>query len=127
MLTGSSADSFKDPEWNKQLKARLAAAVKRQQRILGICYGHQVMARVLGGETGTCQALSLVSDLIHLTQLNVHQQQTGVLVLKELNDRSVGTRMCWVINALHLPGTVHIVGATEGAIVMSKFHHDSWV
>ncbi|KAL3161473.1 hypothetical protein ABBQ32_010354 [Trebouxia sp. C0010 RCD-2024] len=52
VLTGSSADSFKDPEWNQQLKARLASAVRRQQRILGICYGHQVMARVLGGETG---------------------------------------------------------------------------
>lgn len=52
MLTGSSADSFKDPDWNVQLKARLAAAVKRKQRILGICYGHQILARVLGGETG---------------------------------------------------------------------------
>lgn len=52
VLTGSSADSYKDPDWNNQLRARLAAAVKRQQRILGICYGHQIMARVLGGETG---------------------------------------------------------------------------
>lgn len=52
VLTGSSADSYRDPDWNVQLKARLASAVKRQQRILGICYGHQLMARVLGGETG---------------------------------------------------------------------------
>lgn len=52
VLTGSSADSFKDPDWNVQLQARLASAVKRKQRILGICYGHQIMARVLGGETG---------------------------------------------------------------------------
>lgn len=56
MVTGSSADSFRDPDWNQQLKARLAAAVKRQQRILGLCYGHQIMARVLGGETGRLYA-----------------------------------------------------------------------
>lgn len=52
VLTGSSADSFRDPDWNVQLRARLTSAVKRQQRILAICYGHQLMARVLGGETG---------------------------------------------------------------------------
>ena len=68
VVTGSSADSFRDPDWNQQLKARLAAAVKRQQRILGLCYGHQIMARVLGGETGRPLGSTYALALMHSAQ-----------------------------------------------------------
>ena len=52
VITGSAADSFAQEVWIMKLKKSLAAAAERRQRILAICFGHQLMSIVLGGMTG---------------------------------------------------------------------------
>eukprot|EP00891_Asterochloris_glomerata_P006097 jgi/Astpho2/6097/Aster-04044 len=51
VITGSAADSFAQEAWIMKLRKSLTAASERRQRILAICFGHQLMSIVLGGMT----------------------------------------------------------------------------
>ncbi|KAL1944062.1 hypothetical protein VTO73DRAFT_3880 [Trametes versicolor] len=52
LLTGSSASAYENLEWiNKLIEyVRFLAKEKPRIRIFGICFGHQIVARALGGE-----------------------------------------------------------------------------
>ena len=49
LITGSRADSFSDDEWVAVLRSWLVEADRVQARVLGICFGHQIIAHALGG------------------------------------------------------------------------------
>ncbi|KAI0777649.1 class I glutamine amidotransferase-like protein [Trametes elegans] len=52
LLTGSAASAYENLDWINRLVdyVRYLAKEKPQVRILGICFGHQIVARALGGE-----------------------------------------------------------------------------
>ncbi|PCH38959.1 class I glutamine amidotransferase-like protein [Wolfiporia cocos MD-104 SS10] len=52
MLTGSAASAYENLEWINRLVeyVREVALTKPQVKIFGICFGHQIVARALGGE-----------------------------------------------------------------------------
>ncbi|TFK93407.1 class I glutamine amidotransferase-like protein [Polyporus arcularius HHB13444] len=52
LLTGSSASAYENLDWINRLieYVRFLAAEKPKIRIFGICFGHQIVARALGGE-----------------------------------------------------------------------------
>ena len=52
ILTGSAADAHADEPWILRLKETVAALHARRRKILGICFGHQVVAGALGGASG---------------------------------------------------------------------------
>ena len=48
LLTGSRADAFGDEPWVRTLRAQVLQRLDAGQRLLGICFGHQLMAHCLG-------------------------------------------------------------------------------
>jgi GMP synthase (glutamine-hydrolysing) len=52
VVTGSHAMVTEHQEWSERTARWLAGAVEQEIPILGICYGHQLLAYSLGGEVG---------------------------------------------------------------------------
>ena len=52
LLTGSKADSFSDEPWVRTLRERTSELLKQRKKLLGICFGHQLIAVCLGAEVG---------------------------------------------------------------------------
>jgi GMP synthase (glutamine-hydrolysing) len=50
IITGSKASVYWDEEWIDLLKSWVDEAIERDMPMLGICWGHQLLADVLGGE-----------------------------------------------------------------------------
>ncbi|MEM7205182.1 MAG: glutamine amidotransferase [Planctomycetota bacterium] len=52
VVTGSPANATDGAPWSLACEAWLAALVQRRTPVLGVCYGHQILARALGGAVG---------------------------------------------------------------------------
>ncbi len=52
LLTGSKADSFSDEPWVRTLRERTSELLKQRKKLLGICFGHQLIAHCLGADVG---------------------------------------------------------------------------
>ncbi len=50
LVTGSKADSFATDPWIETLKTFLLERYQRGDKLLGICFGHQLLALLLGGK-----------------------------------------------------------------------------
>ena len=50
LLTGSKADSFSDEAWVVELRRRVTELLKTDTKLLGICFGHQLIAYCLGAK-----------------------------------------------------------------------------
>jgi len=51
LVTGSKADSFGTDPWIETLRAYLLTRYERGDKLLGVCFGHQLLALLLGGRT----------------------------------------------------------------------------
>ena len=52
VLTGSKADSFSDEPWVVELRRRVTLLLEQNKKLLGICFGHQLIALCLGAKVG---------------------------------------------------------------------------
>lgn len=52
VITGGAGDAYSDEAWVVQARDLVLAAHHRKQRMLGICFGHQLIAKALGGTVG---------------------------------------------------------------------------
>jgi GMP synthase-like glutamine amidotransferase len=52
VLTGSRHDAFADTPWIVALRTRVAALVAARRKLVGICFGHQVLGHCLGAPVG---------------------------------------------------------------------------
>ncbi|UVJ42743.1 amidotransferase [Pseudomonas sp. LS1212] len=51
LVTGSKADSFGTDPWIETLKTFLLQRYERGDKLLGVCFGHQLLALLLGGKS----------------------------------------------------------------------------
>lgn len=56
VLTGSKSSVYEDVPWIVELGAFVRALHSRKKKLLGICFGHQMVAHALGGETSLSTA-----------------------------------------------------------------------
>lgn len=49
IVSGSKHGVYEDHEWIPPLKAFIRAAAKMKRPMVGVCFGHQIMAEALGG------------------------------------------------------------------------------
>jgi GMP synthase-like glutamine amidotransferase len=52
LLTGSRADSFSDEPWVVELRARVTELLRQQKKMVGVCFGHQLIALCMGAPVG---------------------------------------------------------------------------
>jgi GMP synthase-like glutamine amidotransferase len=52
VLTGSKADAFSDAPWIVTLRKRVTELLAQNKKLLGICFGHQLIALCLGAKVG---------------------------------------------------------------------------
>ncbi len=52
LLTGSKADSFSEEPWVVELRRRVSLLLEQKKKLLGICFGHQLIAICLGAKVG---------------------------------------------------------------------------
>ena len=51
LITGSKASAYDNEPWIKQLRDYIVALHKQHRKLIGICFGHQIIALALGGLT----------------------------------------------------------------------------
>ena len=52
LLTGSRADSFSDAPWIVELRLRVTELLSARKKMVGVCFGHQLIALCLGAPVG---------------------------------------------------------------------------
>lgn len=52
LLTGSRADSFSDAPWVVELRRRVTELLAQHKKMVGVCFGHQLIALCLGATVG---------------------------------------------------------------------------
>ncbi|KAL7589877.1 hypothetical protein Lser_V15G38042 [Lactuca serriola] len=56
VVSGSPYDAYGDDNWILELCVLLQTLDSMQKKVLGICFGHQVLCRALGGRVGKSQS-----------------------------------------------------------------------
>ncbi|KAJ3674658.1 hypothetical protein LUZ60_005274 [Juncus effusus] len=65
VVTGSCSDAHGNEPWILDLVDLLRKVNEKKKKVLGICFGHQILCRALGGRTGRAKAWDLGITCIH--------------------------------------------------------------
>lgn len=97
LITGSKCDSFADDDWIVQLRDYVKVLAAKRKKLIGICFGHQLIAHALGGLAGRCDkgwgvgvhSNQVVAglDLPWLTALNPNDNQPSFKLLVTHQDQ----------------------------------------
>ncbi|KAI0041907.1 class I glutamine amidotransferase-like protein [Auriscalpium vulgare] len=101
---GSAASAYEDVEWINKLvswTARLATT-KPQIKIIGICFGHQIIARALGGECVPNGKWEVGVTEVSLTPLGQRIFGADTFDIEQMHRDHVPT----------VPPTFHLLGST---------------
>jgi len=85
LITGSKTSCYEDLDWIHRLKRFVLDCVEREIKLLGICFGHQLIAHTLGGKverSGKGWGIGVASsEVTHKSDWLVpHQKKFNLLV-----------------------------------------------
>ncbi|TFY80860.1 hypothetical protein EWM64_g3151 [Hericium alpestre] len=104
IITGSAASAYEDIPWINKLVEWLArvADSKPQLKIIGICFGHQVIARALGGSCVRNSEWEISVTELGLNDLGQRIFGTKTLNIQQMHRDHVPT----------VPPSFHLLGST---------------
>lgn len=105
VITGSRDSVYDDLPWIDQLVEFLRAAMAAERKIVGICFGHQLIAHFFGGETGPASQGWAVGA--HNTQLLVDE---AWMIPPRSNFRLISSHKDQV---RRLPDSARLIATTE--------------
>ncbi len=122
VVTGSPAMVTDELDWSLACERLIADLVARGVPVLGVCYGHQLLARAMGGqagdnpggrEIGTCEVALTPAGLVD----SLFEGLPQTLVVQESHSQSV----------LDLPaGAVHLGRNAHGALQAFRVGERAW-
>ncbi|KAK1276893.1 hypothetical protein QJS04_geneDACA005748 [Acorus gramineus] len=101
VVTGSSNDAHGNDEWIRRLLGLLRVLDSMHKKVLGICFGHQILSRAIGGKTGRATR----GWDIGLTSIN--------LLLSKFHPLSLFVVECHRDEVLELPPKAEVIGWSE--------------
>lgn len=123
LMTGSKHDSFADEPWILKLVEYVQTVFEAQKPIVGICFGHQILARAMGARVGRSdRGWEVSADHIDLTEagtalfnkgsLTLHQMHRDVVFnVPEGGFQNLGTSPRCDVQGLYLPDRAFSVQA----------------
>lgn len=108
IISGSSANVHHREPWMASTEAWLADAVHRGTAVLGLCFGHQLLAQALGGEVAP----------------NPRGREIGTVAVERIADDPVfeGIERSFTANACHVDTVTRV---PEGAVVLARSAGDA--
>ncbi|MFM9925115.1 glutamine amidotransferase [Variovorax sp. H27-G14] len=122
VVTGSHAMVSHREPWSETTAAWLAQLVARETPVLGICYGHQLLAHALGGEAGNHpQGAEVGSVTVVLDQAAATDP-----LLRDLPAQFSANVVHWQ-SALRLPeGAVRLAGNDHEPVQAFRAGRNAW-
>lgn len=108
VITGSPAMVTQRDPWSEAAARWVSAAVERGLAVLGVCYGHQLLARALGGEVGPSPGGREMGTV----ELSLTRARREDPLLHALPDR-FPAHMTHEESVLRLPPGLSSMGATK--------------
>ncbi|KAJ7768326.1 class I glutamine amidotransferase-like protein [Mycena metata] len=108
VITGSRASAYDDIEWiNKLVDYTVhVATTKPKIKIVGICFGHQIVARALGGRCVKNDRWEVAPTPVSLTALGKEIFAVDKLFIEMMHQDHVP----------EVPPTFHLLGSTDVAV-----------
>ncbi|THC91760.1 hypothetical protein EYZ11_008767 [Aspergillus tanneri] len=131
LLTGSKHDSFSDAPWIVELTNYVRKVHQQQKPIIGICFGHQIVARALGARVGRNDASWEVAveqitltdagrELFSKDSLSLHQMHRDIVYEVPHGCVNLGSTALCKIHGFYMPRRILTVqGHPEGSLMAS--------
>lgn len=89
IISGSAHCVHDDFDWLDQLKGFVSHLLSRQQKTIGVCFGHQLIAELLGGEVEKAMAGWCVGATSYFDQTRGQNDQREVRLIASHEDQVV--------------------------------------
>ncbi|KAJ5594635.1 uncharacterized protein N7459_000843 [Penicillium hispanicum] len=122
LLTGSKHDAFADDPWIVSLTDYVREIVQSHKKpVVGVCFGHQVLARALGARVGRSEGWEISVEEIDLTdagkklfgqdKLHLHQMHRDVVFEVPEGCTNLGSSPRCAVQGLYMPSRLISVQA----------------